>query len=310
MTWRCPMRGWTTRDIPDLRGRRAIVTGANSGLGYHTALQLARRGAAVVLASRSAERSRTALDRIRTAAPGADVELGTLDLADLASVRAFAARYGEEPLDLLVNNAGVMAIAHRTTADGFEMQFGTNHLGHFALTGLLLPALRSAPSPRVVTLTSAFAWSGRIDFDDLQSERRYRKWAAYAQSKLANLVFAKELDRRIAEVTSVAAHPGYAATNLQQTGPRMQGSRLLEKIVGIGNAVVAQSAAAGALPSLYAATAPDVHGGACYGPRLLQYRGAPTEVVTPPQANRAGQAERLWDVSETLTGVAYAAAAS
>ncbi|TDB95224.1 oxidoreductase [Actinomadura sp. 7K534] len=304
------MRGWTAGDIPDLRGRRAIVTGANSGLGYHTALQLARHGASVVLACRSAERGQAAFDRIRVAAPDADLVLASLDLADLASVRAFAARYGETPVDLLVNNAGVMAIPHRTTADGFEMQFGTNHLGHFALTGLLLPALRSAPAPRVVTVTSAFAWSGRLDFDDLQSERRYRKWSAYAQSKLANLVFARELDRRVSEVASLAAHPGYAATNLQQTGPRMQGSTLMEKAAGIGNAVIAQSAAAGALPSLYAATAPDVHGGACYGPRILQYRGAPTEVVTPPQANRPGQAERLWDVSETLTGVAYAAAAS
>ncbi|TDC71291.1 SDR family NAD(P)-dependent oxidoreductase [Actinomadura sp. GC306] len=303
------MRGWTAGDIPDQRGRRVIVTGANSGIGYHTALQLARHGASVVLACRSAERGQTAFDRIRAAAPDADVTLASLDLADLASVRAFAERYGDAPLDILVNNAGVMAIPHRTTADGFEMQFGTNHLGHFALTGLLLPALRSAEAPRVVSVTSGFAWSGRLDFDDLQGERRYRKWNAYAQSKLANLVFARELDRRVPEVTSVAAHPGYAATNLQQTGPRMQGSKLMEKATGLGNAVVAQSAAAGALPSLYAATAPDVHGGACYGPRILQFRGAPIEVVTPPRANRPEQAARLWDVSETLTGVAYATAA-
>ncbi|MEU8797568.1 oxidoreductase [Spirillospora sp. NPDC048819] len=299
------MRGWTTGDIPDLHGRRAIVTGANSGIGYHTALQLARHGASVVLACRSAERGQASFDRIKAAAPGADLVLGSLDLADLASVREFAARYGDAPVDVLVNNAGVMAIPRRSTADGFEMQFGTNHLGHFALTGLLLPALRSAPSPRAVTLTSAFAWSGRLNFDDLQGERRYRKWSAYAQAKLANLIFARELDRRVPEVTSVAAHPGYAATNLQQTGPRMQGSTLAEKAAGLGNALMAQSAAAGALPSLYAATATDVHGGACYGPRLLQYRGAPTEVVTPPQANRPAQAERLWEVSETLTGVTY-----
>lgn len=306
-------RKWTAADVPDQSGRVAIVTGANSGLGYDTAAVLAARGAHVVMAVRDLDKGTAAAERIRAATPRATISLQELDLTSLDSVRAAAAalRNTFDRIDLLINNAGVMYVpARELTRDGFEMQFGTNHLGHFALTGLLLPALRSAPSPRVVTLTSAFAWSGRIDFDDLQSERRYRKWAAYAQSKLANLVFAKELDRRIAEVTSVAAHPGYAATNLQQTGPRMQGSRLLEKIVGIGNAVVAQSAAAGALPSLYAATAPDVHGGACYGPRLLQYRGAPTEVVTPPQANRAGQAERLWDVSETLTGVAYAAAAS
>ncbi|TDC56107.1 SDR family NAD(P)-dependent oxidoreductase [Actinomadura sp. KC345] len=303
------MRGWTTGNIPDLHGRRAIVTGANSGIGYHTALQLARRGASVVLACRSAERGQAAFDRVRAAAPDADLVLGSLDLADLSSVRTFAERHGDAALDILVNNAGVMAIPSRRTADGFEMQFGTNHLGHFALTGLLLPALRSTPSARVVTVTSGFAWSGRLNFDDLQSERGYRKWSAYAQAKLANLLFAKELDRRFPEPTSVAAHPGYAATNLQQTGPRMQGSTLLEKAAGMGNAVVAQSAAAGALPSLYAATAPDVHGGACYGPRLLQYRGAPTEVVTPPQANKPEQAERLWEVSETLTGVTYAAAA-
>ncbi|TYK45910.1 oxidoreductase [Actinomadura decatromicini] len=306
------MGGWTVRDIPGLRGRRAVVTGANSGIGYHTALQLARHGASVVLACRSAERGQAAFDRMRAAAPDADLVLGSLDLADLASVRTFADRHGGEPLDILVNNAGVMALPRRSTADGFEMQFGTNHLGHFALTGLLLDALRSAASlrgpARVVTVTSAFAWTGRLSFDDLQGERRYRKWSAYSQAKLANLIFAKELDRRVRELTSVAAHPGYAATNLQQAGPRMQGSSLMEKATGLGNALMAQSAAEGALPSLYAATSPDVEGGACYGPRLLQYRGSPAKVVTPPQADRAGLGERLWDVSEALTGVAYAPA--
>ncbi|MFI0372531.1 oxidoreductase [Actinomadura sp. 1N219] len=302
------MGGWTAGDIPDLSGRRAIVTGANSGLGHHTALQLARHGAAVVLACRSAERGRAAADRIRAAAPDVDVVLGLLDLADLSSVRAFAAEHGDAPLDVLVNNAGVMAVPRGSTADGFETQFGTNHLGHFALTGLLMDALRAAPAPRVVTLTSGFAWSGRLRFDDLQGERRYRKWAAYGQSKLANLVFAKELDRRVPELTSVAAHPGYAATNLQQTGPKLQGSTLMERAFGLGNALMAQSAAAGALPSLYAATAPDVRGGACYGPRLLQYRGAPAKVVTPPHADRPGLGERLWQVSEDLTSVTYAPA--
>ncbi|NDU75599.1 SDR family NAD(P)-dependent oxidoreductase [Actinomadura sp. DSM 109109] len=304
------MGGWTAGDIPDLHGRRAIVTGANSGIGYHSALQLARHGASVVLACRSAERGQAAAERMRTAAPGADIVLASLDLADLASVREFAGRHGEAPLDILVNNAGVMAIPRRSTADGFEMQFGTNHLGHFALTGLLLDALRAAPSARVVTVTSGFAWTGRLDFADLQGERRYRKWTAYAQAKLANLVFAKELDRRVPEVTSVAAHPGYAATNLQQAGPRMQGNTLMEKAAGWGNALVAQPAAAGALPSLYAATAPDVRGGACYGPRLLQYRGAPGRVATPRHADRPGLGARLWEVSETLTGVRYAEAAA
>ena len=299
------MRGWTAADIPDQTGRRAIVTGANSGIGFHTALQLARHGAEVVLACRSPERGRKALDRIKAEAPDATVILGSLDLADLASVREFASAHGDRPLDLLINNAGVMALPRRTTADGFEMQFGTNHLGHFALTGLLLPSLRDAEAPRVVTVTSGFAWTGRIRFDDLHGERRYRKWEAYAQSKLANLLFTRELDRRVPEVTAVAAHPGYASTNLQQTGPRMEGSRIMERGAGLLNALVAQPASAGALPTLYAATAPGVAGGACFGPRLLQYRGAPTEVVAPPRARRPELAARLWEVSEALTGVHY-----
>jgi NAD(P)-dependent dehydrogenase (short-subunit alcohol dehydrogenase family) len=301
------MRGWTAADIPDLHGRRAIVTGANSGIGYHAALELARRGASVVLACRSAERGRAAHDRIGGAVPGAEVELGILDLADLASVREFAGRQAGRPLDILVNNAGVMALPKRATADGFEMQFGTNHLGHFALTGLLLPALRAAASPRVVTVTSGFAWAGKLDFGDLQGERRYRKWNAYAQSKLANLVFTRELGRRVPEITSVAAHPGFAATNLQQTGPRMQGAKVQERLMGAVNPIVAQSAAAGALPTLYAATAPDAEQGACYGPRLAQYRGAPTKVVVTPKAKRPDLGTRLWEASESLTGVRYEA---
>ncbi|RFU41808.1 SDR family NAD(P)-dependent oxidoreductase [Actinomadura logoneensis] len=299
------MGGWTAADIPRLQGRRAVVTGANSGLGHHTALQLARRGAAVTLACRSAERGQAAFDRIRAAVPDADLALLPLDLADLASVRAFARRWADEPLDILVNNAGVMALPKRTTADGFEMQFGTNHLGHFALTGLLLPALRAAPAPRVVTVTSGIAWTGRIRFDDLQSERSYHPWLAYGQSKLANLLFTKELARRVPDVTSVAAHPGYASTNLQAAGPRMAGHRLRERLAELANVVVAQSAATGALPTLYAAVVPDVTPGACYGPRLLQYRGTPGKVVTPPQAASIDTARRLWQESEKLTGIAY-----
>ncbi|MEV5573339.1 oxidoreductase [Spirillospora sp. NPDC052269] len=299
------MGGWTAADIPGLHGRRAVVTGANSGLGYHTALQLARHGAAVTLACRSAERGQAAFDRIRAAVPDAELALVPLDLADLASVRAFARRQADEPLDLLVNNAGVMALPKRTTADGFEMQFGTNHLGHFALTGLMLPALRAAAAPRVVTVTSGVAWTGRIRFDDLQGERSYNPWIAYGQSKLANLLFTRELARRVPDVTSVAAHPGYASTNLQAEGPRMAGRPLMERLFGLGNAVLAQPASMGALPSLYAAVMPDVTPGACYGPRVLQYRGTPAKVLTPPQANNIDTARRLWEVSEKLTGVAY-----
>jgi NAD(P)-dependent dehydrogenase (short-subunit alcohol dehydrogenase family) len=300
------MPKWTTQAIPDLRGKRAIVTGANSGLGLWTALELARHGAAVVLACRSAERGERALATIRAAAPDADVILGSLDLADLASVRAFAETHGSA-LDLLINNAGVMALPHRTTADGFELQFGTNHLGHFALTGLLLPGLLERPDARVVTLTSAMHWVGRIDFGNLDAERRYRKWPVYSQSKLANLVFAKELDRR-APFLSVAAHPGYASTNLQQAGPRMDGSKAGEALFGVLNTLIGQSDAAGAWPSLYAATAADVEGGQCYGPRGPgQSRGAPTRVRTLRRAADPELGRRLWEVSVERTGVTFGA---
>ena len=298
------MAKWTTNDIPDLTGKRAIVTGANSGLGYHTALELARHGATVVLACRSAERGQSALGGIRAAVPDADVVLASLDLADLASVRAFAEAH-REPLDLLVNNAGVMALPHRTTADGFELQFGTNHLGHFALTGLLLPALLDRPGARVVTVTSELHRMGRIDFGNLDAERRYRKWPAYCQSKLANLVFTKELDRR-APFLSVASHPGYATTNLQTAGPRMGGNKAAEVGMLVMNALVGQSAAGGAAPSLYAATAPGVEGGECYGPSGLgQSRGAPARVRTARRAADPELGRRLWDVSEERTGVSY-----
>ncbi|GAA2588136.1 oxidoreductase [Actinomadura fulvescens] len=303
------MGGWTAAEIPDLSGRRAVVTGANSGIGFHTALELARHGASVVLACRSMERGQQAHDRIMSAVPAGEVALAPLDLADLSSVRTFAGTHGAAPLDLLVNNAGVMALPHRTTADGFEMQFGTNHLGHFALTGLLLPALLAASAPRVVTVTSGIAYVGRLRFDDLQGERRYRKWGAYAQSKFANLVFAKELARRFPTVLSVAAHPGFAATNLQETGPKMAGNKLQERGAAVVNAVMAQSADAGALPTLYAATAPGVRPGACYGPRLAQYRGTPTKVFTSPFASKPEVGRRLWEVSEDLTGVDYEVAA-
>jgi NAD(P)-dependent dehydrogenase (short-subunit alcohol dehydrogenase family) len=297
------MPKWTTDDIPDLAGKRAIVTGANSGLGLHTALELTRHGATVVLACRSAERGEKALATIRAAVPDGDVVLGSLDLADLASVRAFA-EANAAPLDLLVNNAGVMALPRRTTADGFEMQFGTNHLGHFALTGLLLPALLERTGARVVTVTSMMHWMGSIDFDDLDAERGYHRWPVYCQAKLANLVFTKELDRR-APFVSVASHPGYASTNLQQAGPRMEGSRAREVLFGGLNRLVGQSDAAGAWPSLYAATA-EVEGGQCYGPRGPgQSRGAPTRVRTLGRAADPELGRRLWEVSEERTGVSF-----
>ena len=308
------MAVWTTADIPALAGRTVVVTGANSGLGFETALAMARSGAQVVLACRDQVRGAAALDRLIVEAPGAEVELAELDLADLASVRAFAAGFsaGHDRLDVLVNNAGVMAIPRRETADGFEMQFGTNHLGHVALTGLLLDLLLATAGARVVTVSSMAAMGSRIRFDDLQGRHHYGKWSAYGQSKLANQLFAVELDRRLAragaDVISVAAHPGYAATNLQLVAPQMEGSDLMERMSRLGNVVFAQSAADGALPSLYAATSPQVGGGQFFGPdRLFGMRGHPKQVPFLKAATDAGVASRLWTVSEELTGVRFGA---
>jgi NAD(P)-dependent dehydrogenase (short-subunit alcohol dehydrogenase family) len=308
------MTPWTTGEIPPLTGRVALVTGANSGLGFETSLALARSGAHVVMACRHPDRGTDALDRLRREVPGTEAELGRLDLADLSSVEAFATGFGatHDRLDLLVNNAGVMAIPRRETADGFEMQFGTNHLGHFALTGRLLDRLLATPAARVVTVSSMAAIGGRIHFDDLQGSHRYGRWSAYGQAKLANQLFTLELDRRVADrggdLLSVAAHPGYAATNLQMVGPQMTGSGLMERMSRLGNTVFAQSAAEGALPSLYAATAPSVRGGQFFGPdRLFGMRGHPKPVPFLKAARNPDTARRLWEVSEELTGVGFGA---
>jgi NAD(P)-dependent dehydrogenase (short-subunit alcohol dehydrogenase family) len=297
---------WTARDVPDQRGRTAIVTGANSGLGRVVARELARAGAQVVLACRDTRRGEAAAAQIVASAPGAEVEVAALDLASLDSVRAFSQRFGDRRLDLLVNNAGVMAPPHRRTADGFELQLGTNHLGHFALTGRLFPLLRDRARARVVTVSSGVHHGGSIDFDDLQGERRYSRWGAYAQSKLANLLFALELDRRLRSgglaLISAAAHPGYAATNLQLTGPPPY-----ERIfMRVGNLLFAQSAEKGALPILFAATAPGLEGGSYVGPDgLMEGRGHP-RLVSPSQgAREEATARRLWEVSEGLTGVTF-----
>jgi NAD(P)-dependent dehydrogenase (short-subunit alcohol dehydrogenase family) len=306
------MAPWSTDDIPRLSGRTAVVTGANSGLGFETALALAGAGARVVLACRDEGKGADAVARIRTAVPEAEVELRPLDLAALSSVRTFAAGVVADvgTLDLLVNNAGVMAIPRRETADGFEMQFGTNHLGHFALTGLLWDALRARPGARVVTVSSEAARIGRIRFDDLQGTRRYGKWTAYAQAKLANQIFTLELQRRATDagidLISVAAHPGYASTNLQAVGPQMSGSRVMERLSALGNVLVGQPAAAGALPILYGATAPDVSGARYFGPdRYFGLRGHPRPASFVRAARHPATARRLWTVSEELTGVRF-----
>jgi len=311
------MAGWTAGDIPDQSGRTVLVTGGNSGLGYQTVLQLARKGARVQLAARDRGRGTAALERLAAEAPGSHAELAELDLADLASVERFAAGFlaGGQGLDLLVNNAGVMAIPHReTTAQGFERQFGTNHLGHFALTGRLLPALLQQPGSRVVTVSSnQHKRAKAIDFDDLQGEHSYRPWPAYAQSKLANAMFVLEFDRRLRaaglDVISAGAHPGFAATNLQLTGPRSGGTSLVARGMGLATRLFAQPAADGALPTLYAATAGGVHGGDYFGPDGRgEMRGHhPRRVQFSAAAHDAAAAARLWAVSEELTGVRFEA---
>ncbi|MDQ6810288.1 MAG: oxidoreductase [Actinomycetota bacterium] len=306
---------WTSEQVPDQQGRTAIVTGANSGLGLVTARELARHGARVVLACRNVAKGAEALRSIQAAAPGAQVELAELDLASLASIESFAeglrSDAAHDGLDLLINNAGVMAPPRRQTEDGFELQLGTNHLGHFALTGRLLGAMKDRPDARVVTLSSDAHKMGRINFDDLQSQRRYTRWGAYGQSKLADLLFALELDRRLQAggwtVKSMAAHPGYAATNLQTAAPPA-----LDRVVMTGtNLLLAQSADMGALPVLYAATYPGLQGGSYVGPDGIgEFRGHP-HISTPNRAAREEPvAARLWEVSEELTGVHFELAAA
>ncbi|MGW0552907.1 oxidoreductase [Streptomyces sp. NPDC002926] len=303
------MAGWNTSDIPDQSGRTAVVTGANSGIGLVTAQELARRGARVVLACRSAVRGEQAETHIKREVPDAAVEFRPLDLADLSSVRKFAAEYPYDGLDLLINNAGVMALPYGKTADGFETQFGVNHLGHFALTGLLLPKLLDTPGARVVSLSSGLHAMANLDMGDLNSERRYRRWVAYARSKTANLLFVHELSRRLraagSDVVAAAAHPGYAATNLQTASARMEGSRLRERIIEFGNRIAAQPAESGALPTLYAATAPGVQPDSFTGPRFQGWRGPPAPSRRAKWTRNDVAGERLWVASEQLTGVTY-----
>jgi NAD(P)-dependent dehydrogenase (short-subunit alcohol dehydrogenase family) len=298
---------WEADRIPDQTGRIAIVTGANSGLGLVTARELARKGALVVLACRNVEKGRTAHAEVAAAATGPEPELEELDLADLSSVRSFAERFtaNHDGLDLLINNAGVMASPRRHTADGFELHFGTNHLGHFALTNLLLPVMEGRDDARVVTVSSNAHKTVRgIAFDNLNGDRRYFRWNAYGQSKLANLMFALELDRRLrasgSTVKSLAAHPGYTATNLQSAA-----APLADRVVmKVSNAVVGQSAEMGTLPVLYAATEPGLPGGTYVGPDGIgEHRGHP-KVVQPNRAARNEEsARRLWDVSADVTAV-------
>jgi NAD(P)-dependent dehydrogenase (short-subunit alcohol dehydrogenase family) len=299
---------WTTDDMPDQTGRTAVITGANTGLGLETAKALAARGAAVVLAVRNLDKGKDAATRITADSPGADVTVQPLDLSSLDSVRGAAdeLRASHDRIDLLINNAGVMYTPRSTTADGFELQFGTNHLGHFAFTGLLLDRLLAVPGSRVVTVSSVgHRIRARINFDDLQSERGYSRIAAYGQSKLANLMFTYELQRRLTSAGStaiaVAAHPGGSNTELVRNSPAVL--RAANAVLG---RFIAQSASMGALPTLRAATDPAALGGQYYGPDgFRELRGHPTVVESSSQSHDTDTQHRLWTTSEDLTGVTY-----
>ncbi len=308
------MSHWTTADMPDLHGYTALVTGANSGLGLETTRALAAKGAHVVMASRDQEKGRRAQSSLEESIPGASLELMQLDLASLAGIRDFAKRFQAQhtQLNLLFNNAGVMAIPYRKTPDGFEWQFGTNYIGHFALTGLLLPTLLATPKSRVITTSSMAQATGKIEFDNLNNERSYSRWSAYGKSKLADAIFAFELQRRLkrtgVDTISVAAHPGYSHTSLQSTSATEAGAaieRLMYSLYG------GQSAAMGALPQLYAATAPYIYGGEYIGPDgLFGMSGYPQKVRAVKRAYDEQVAAKLWDVSVEMTGVDYAALSS
>lgn len=309
------MTRWTTQDMPSLRGRIALVTGANSGLGLETARVLAARGAHVLLACRGAAKAEAAIASIRATQADAELEFLPLDLADLASIRGAAEQFKSRHarLDILCNNAGVMGLPYGKTRDGFEMLFGINHLGHFAFTAHLFDVIRGTPGARIVSLASLAHRRGELPLDDLHWERRsYSRAGAYGQSKLANLSFALELDRRLRrenlDVLSVAAHPGYAATNIV-FGSNLRLSiwrRAWNAMAAAGNVLLAQPAAAGALPSLYAATAPDVRGGEYFGPDgFIEFRGSPRRVQCMPTARDPEVAAHLWAASEQMTGVRF-----
>ena len=302
------MDKWTADQIVDQSGRTFIVTGANSGLGFEAARELAHHGGMVIIAARDEAKGLDAVARIKAEQPSAAVEYRAIDLADLESVRAFAASIvsGGIAVDVLINNAGIMFPPRKLSPQGFESQFATNHLGHFALTGLLYDTLRRGRDARVVTVTSNLHKGGSIHFDDLSGEKSYSPQAFYQQSKFANVLFGLELDRRLraagAPVKSMLAHPGYSATNLQRSAQ----SALMRAVMQIGNRLIAQSASMGALDELYAAVAPSAVGGKVYGPDgFREMRGHPVEVEPDSAARNEDTARRLWDLSEKLTGVRW-----
>jgi NAD(P)-dependent dehydrogenase (short-subunit alcohol dehydrogenase family) len=308
---------FSASDIPSQKGRHVLITGANSGIGYETALELARSGAEIILPARSLQKADDAIASIGRLFPGAKITAGVLDLASLASIRAFAGYVGQnfpgQSLDLLVNNAGVMAVPQRElTVDGYERQFATNYLGPFLLTALIYPHLKKQPGTRIVTVASGVSNQGKIEFDNLQSERIYKPmFGAYSQSKLADLIFQLELQRRLtasgSPILSVGAHPGYAITNLQTSGPAGVVPLSLRFAEMILKPLASQDAAHGALPTLFAATSPTVNPGGYYGPSGFQeLKGHPVPAKIAPAAKDLSLAKRLWTESERLTGATIA----
>ena len=305
-------RKWTQQDIPNLAGKVIIITGANSGLGLASTKAFAAKGATVVMACRNLNKGEQAKTEVLTAYPNAQLDVMQLDNASLAAVRSFAAAFKAkyDRLDILMNNAGVMAIPRQETADGFEMQFGVNHLAHFALTGHLLDRLTKTPGSRVHSTSSSAAFGGKINFDDLMGKRNYSRWSAYGQSKLANALFATELHRRLHaaghSTMANSSHPGLVMTHLQENSLAQSGAPLAERILyGILSPLLAQDISMGVLPQLYASTAPAAQGGLFYGPQTLRLRGYPAAQKCNAALDDPAILTRFWQVSEQLTGVAY-----
>jgi hypothetical protein len=302
---------WRASDIGDQRGRIIVVTGANSGLGLESARALIRTGATVVMACRSTAKAEAARSSLCAETPDAQIDIMALDLASQASIHDFAAQFHAKytRLDVLYNNAGLMGIPRGETVDGFETQFGVNHLGHFALTGLLLDMMPDSPASRVVTLSSTASWMGRVQFDDLNSTKKYTRYAAYGQSKLANLLFARELQRRLSaaglSIRSIAAHPGFVLTELQPRAARESSAKIEGTFYNTLAPLLAHSVEEGVLPQLYAGQSPEAMGGSFYGPARRHMVGGAKAVGGPRAGRDMAVARRLWEVSEKLTGVVY-----
>lgn len=302
---------WTRQDIPDLTGKVIVVTGANGGLGYESSLALAAKGATVILAVRTPAKGEKAKADILKVHPAALLDVMMLDVGNLGSVREFAAAFKAkyDRLDILINNAGIMAVPRQETADGFEMQLGVNHLGHFALTGLLIDLIVKTPNARVHNVTSSANFFGTINFDDLMGEKNYTRWGAYGQSKLANVFFTFELQERLTaagfDTITNTSHPGLVLTNLQTNSVQQSGANFEAFLYRTLGFFITQDVSMGVLPMLYGATAPEAKGGAFYGPRTLNLRGHPAEKRANKKAYDAAARKRFWDISEALTGVSF-----